>query len=322
MRHWIGVILLWFCSIVYGQYAPAAGIQGSTAIYKDSSSIVSWATKVESFSPGSQNMSNVSAPNANFGLPEYALGPAEGTSTDVVSLGDGGSIVLSFAAPIQNGPGWDFVVFENSFSDTFLEFAFVEVSSDGLNFVRFPSHSLIPFDVQTSSFGSSDPTLVNNLAGKYRQGYGVPFDLAELIDSTQLDLQHIQFVRIVDVVGSIEVQYGSQDSQGNWINDPFPTEFESAGFDLDAIGVIHQDTWMTSVSEEQNSIVLLYPNPVTEILTIQTIGDIYWELYDLTGRLLGSGRENEIYISSLGLSAGNYVICVNGETHKLVVNAN
>ena len=33
--------------------------------------------------------------------------------------------------------------------------------------------------------------------------------------------------------------YASYDSQGNIINDPFPTPFETGGFDLDAIGVIH-----------------------------------------------------------------------------------
>ena len=35
------------------------------------------------------------------------------------------------------------------------------------------------------------------------------------------------------------------DSLGNWINDPWPTNFQTSGFDLDAVGVIHQasDAW-------------------------------------------------------------------------------
>ena len=42
-------------------------------------------------------------------------------------------------------------------------------------------------------------------------------------------------VRLVDIVGDGTYQ----DSSGDVIYDPFPTA-ESAGFDLDAIGVIHQ----------------------------------------------------------------------------------
>ena len=36
-------------------------------------------------------------------------------------VGDGGSAILTFDTPIANGPGFDFAVFENGFSDTFLE---------------------------------------------------------------------------------------------------------------------------------------------------------------------------------------------------------
>ena len=56
-------------------------------------------------------------------------------------LGDDGSLVLTFPAPIADGAGPDFAVFENAFSTEFLELAFVEVSSDGTNFTRFPAHA-------------------------------------------------------------------------------------------------------------------------------------------------------------------------------------
>ena len=32
----------------------------------------------------------------------------------IVSLGDGGEAILSFERFIENGPGWDFAIFENS----------------------------------------------------------------------------------------------------------------------------------------------------------------------------------------------------------------
>jgi hypothetical protein len=44
----------------------------------------------------------------------------------------------------------------------------------------------------------------------------------------------------VDVVGSITPAYATYDSQGNMVNDPWPTPYSSSGFDLDAVGVINQ----------------------------------------------------------------------------------
>ena len=94
-----------------------------------------WASGVADYSPTSvppmwQNTEN-------------ALGkPTSNDTFDVVVLGDAGSITLTFDAPICNGSGYDFAVFENSLNDTFLEFAFIEVSSDGEHFVRFPNYYL------------------------------------------------------------------------------------------------------------------------------------------------------------------------------------
>ncbi|MES2569688.1 MAG: PEP-CTERM sorting domain-containing protein, partial [Verrucomicrobiota bacterium] len=177
-----------------------------------------------------------------FGLARYdAAGQLDS------AFGSGGKLTLSFAQPITNGPGADFAVFENGITDEFLELAFVEVSSDGVNFVRFPSVSLTPANVQIGTFGSLDPTNLHNLAGKYRTGFGTPFDLAELAGNPLLNLGSILQVRVIDVVGSVarnsqtlEYWYGRFDSRGNVINDPWTTPFETSGFDLDAIGVFHQ----------------------------------------------------------------------------------
>lgn len=213
--------------LLAGPYAPAAGEIGSTAVSKDDLMIEAWATEVVDYSPGS-NL------DAEFQSPIKAIGPAEGTSGDAVSLGRGGEITLTFDAPIRDGLGADFVVFENGVADTFLELGFVEVSSDGANFFRFESDSRTPSPVD--AFGQVDPTDLNNLAGKYRQGFGTPFDLKELFGiSPLLNTASVTHVRIIDIVGD-----GSQrDASGDVIYDPFPT-VGSAGFDLDAIGVIRQ----------------------------------------------------------------------------------
>ncbi len=221
-------------------FAPAPGNIGSTAIHKDSSIIQAWASGIE-LQRGYLNISDKNLGLASFGLAEGALFQAEGNSFDVVSFGDSGVAILTFDLPISNGNGFDFAVFENGFADNYVEYAFVEVSSDGIHFVRFPSSSETPTNVQMSSFEYSDCRYVNNLAGKYRQGFGTPFDLEELRDSVNLDLNYITHVKIIDVIGSVDPQFGTFDVQGNIINDPWPSAFESGGFDLDGVGVMNQN---------------------------------------------------------------------------------
>ena len=233
-----------------GPYAPAAGQPGSTAIHKDSSIINSWATGIE-IARGWVNISDTTfhydgSNLATFGYPALALGEANGDSYNAVSLGDGGVATLTFNRTIVNGIGPDFAIFENSFSDTFLELAFVEVSSDGNRFVRFPAVSLTQTETQIDGFGTIDPTNIHNFAGKYRQGFGTPFDLDDLSDSTGIDLNNIRFVRIIDVVGSINEDYATYDSQGNMVNDPWPTPFSSSGFDLDAVAIINMGYELTN----------------------------------------------------------------------------
>lgn len=230
--------------------APAAGQVGSTAIHRSSNAIVTWAD-------GYTNMQYGTDVAEEWMTPEKALGPAEGASFEVVSLGRHGQITLTFPQGIGDGPGLDFTVFENSFNDSFLELAWVEVSSDGTNFVRFPNYSYTPDKVPGIN-GKVNPLLIFGLAGKYRQGYGTPFDLNELrtaynaqlagnTDFSQafaallangfplVDLNNITHVRLVDIVGD-----GSAlDARGEVIYDPFETVI-SAGFDLDAIGVLNE----------------------------------------------------------------------------------
>ena len=182
-------------------------------------------------------------------------------------LGDGGFVTSYFTVPLANGPGWDFAVFENSFDDTFLELAFVEVSSNGVDFVRFPATSLTSSEEQIPTFGVLDATKINNLAGKYRGGFGVPFDLEELKSSGMVDVNRVVAVRVVDVVGCITLPFVSFDAGGNVINDPWPTPFETGGFDLDAIGVINnQDN--TAVTELPACPVRLFPVPAKEYVTL------------------------------------------------------
>lgn len=302
----------------FSQYAPPAGQVGTTAIHKDSMDIVNWAQGVYDFVPGPVNISNGPTPVASYGDATSALGYAEGDGTNVVSLGDGGMITLFFQLPIQNGSGPDFAVFENGFSDDFLELAFVEVSTDGIKFVRFPAHSVTQTSTQVGSFGSLDATEINNFAGKYRQGYGTPFDLEELTDSTGIDLNNIQYIRIIDVVGSIDHAYASFDSYGNAVNDPFPTGFESGGFDLDGIAVIHENFDFAGIAEKE--IIQIYPNPSQGQIWVKGVtGEV--TIYNSAGQLILSkyidGNE-QIDLSEFG--SGLYFINIGDYNQKLLIH--
>lgn len=245
-----------------GPYAPAAGQPGSTAIHKDSSVFAGWATNATVLR-GWQNISNISAGKTTAG---DSLSPTGKSGVNgVVSLGDNGSVILTFDGVIKDGPGADFAVFENSFDGLFLELAFVEVSSDGVNFFRFDAVSLTDTTSQTNSFGNTDPTNLYNLAGKYKVQYGTPFDLSELTGISELDVNHISHVKIIDVVGSIAEPFATHDSHSHAINDPWPTEFPTGGFDLDAVGVINFTP--TSITEQTDKIeVNIYPNPASDIV--------------------------------------------------------
>lgn len=255
-----------FPNSLEAQYAPPAGQDGTTAIHRDSSVFVAWASQCE-IERGYTDISMPDSGFVNYGEPADVPGLAD---DQVVSLGDGGMATLTFEVPIANGPGPDFAVFENSLWDDFLELAFVEVSSDGTNYFRFAAVSLTQTDQQVGSFGLLDATKLHNLAGKYRAAYGVPFDLEELDGNINLDVNHIFSIRIVDVIGSITDDFSTFDSMENKVNDPWPTPFPSGGFDLDAVGVIHNEE-NTGVSDQSTTAPLqVFPNPANNSIHILT----------------------------------------------------
>lgn len=276
-------------SFLWSQFAPPAGQPGTTAIHRDSSAIIGWAVDCEIIR-GYINMADTSITyngvnKTTYGSYLYASGPSD---EYVVSLGDHGMAILRFDPPVRNNIGPDFAVFENSFSDTFLELAFVEVSSDGENFFRFPAISHVSTTSQIGTFATMDATLVHNFAGKYRMGYGTPFDLEEMKAIQGLDVNHITHIRIVDVGGCIDPLFAAKDSEGNTINDPWPTPFDTGGFDLDAIGVLSVQA-SGSVAGDLPDHLRIYPNPVENFLNIELPAGIQFklEINTMDGKRLG-----------------------------------
>ncbi len=203
--------------------------------------MAAWATAVVEAVRGPLDIANPGSGNASHGESSWALGPATNDIFDVFSLGDGGRLTLRFADGISDGPGDDFAVYENGFfapGGFYGEFAFVEVSSNGVDFARFAATCLQPDPVEGG--GVIDPSDYHNLAGKHPLDQGTGFDLADLasdplVGTGLLDLDLVTHVRLVDVIGD-----GSTlDAANRAVYDPYPTAFASGGFDVDAVGVLH-----------------------------------------------------------------------------------
>ncbi len=302
---------LLFSKTVHSQYADIVGSINCTAIHKDSSVFIFWADSAI-VERGKTDISSSSLELASYGTLTDAFQKAD---NQVISLGDAGEITLYFSSPISDEQGFDFAVFENSFNNTFLELAFVEVSSNGIDFIRFPSHSLMQFQAQIGPFdNSSETSKINNLAGKYRSNFGTPFDLNELQDSLLIDIQNIHYVRIIDVVGQINGTFTSFDAQGNPINDPFPTPFESCGFDFDALGVIHSKNVRIETVEKKD---FHFTNPVKRNESIIFSKEIKaFSCISSQGKIIFEGKVNDF---STNLPTGIYYIIANNSSHKLII---
>jgi hypothetical protein len=304
-------------TVLWAQFPPASCFAGTTAMHADSSAFVAWATGC-TVERGPKRIDVPNSALASFGDESLALGQPGGTM-DVVSLGDGGTATLTFDSPIYNGPGPDFAVFENGLHpDTdstmtlyFLELAFVEVSSDGEHFFRFPAVTNVQSEVQLENADAMDPSQIHNFAGKYEAMYGTPFDLDEVADNAFLNKDRITHVRLVDVVGCISIDSCARyDSQGHVVNDPWPTAFKSSGFDLDAVGVIH-DLAHNDVVENEDNAVAVYPNPVKDQLYVKAEGLRSVEVFNLVGQRVLETEASTIDMGSL--NQGIYFVRVTAE---------
>lgn len=184
----------------------------------DSSLFIS---SIVSFEPGS---------GAGFGqdkLPDVILGVPEGGGLnygglDVLSLGKQGSVIIKMGAFVYDGPGPDFVVFENPFAvagsenQVYVEPATVAVSKDGILFETFPCAEHPPWQgcagitpVYASTSNHIDPRDLSAAGG-------------DAFDLQSVGLERIRYIQVTDRLG--------KGSNGQ------------AGFDLDAIVAIHTES--------------------------------------------------------------------------------
>jgi len=181
-------------------------------------------------------------PCAGFGqgrLPGIIEGPPQGTgttegSTDVLSLGNGGSLVVSFEPnAIVDGMGPDFIIFENPFwtsgnpDHPYAEPGVVSVSDDGVTWKTF-EHCTATNASEGPPYGAS---LYGACAGwspvfsSADSGIS-PFDPAvaggNAFDLHDVGLAQARYVKIVDQGG-----------------EPCGPDRITNGFDLDAIAIIN-----------------------------------------------------------------------------------
>jgi len=216
------VWVVWMLSTTFVACGGSDGTDGPGENDRPDVDELPYARNVIAFEPGE---------GSGYGeedIPEVVTGPpgSEGTSQGsktVLSLGNGGEIELGFGPRrIVDGPGADFIVFENAFyvggdeETPYQELGRVEVSQHGETWHAFPC------DTEAAEPGrwpgcagwrpvkSFDPYEVVPLDPEVTGGD--PFDLADL------DLESASYVRIVGV-----------SDRGT------PPK---VGFDLDAVGIV------------------------------------------------------------------------------------
>lgn len=316
MKNLLALLLVASTTALWAQFPGIPGTLGSTAVHKDSSIILGWATIVDVYR-GNMQYDNPSLGLASIGSASAAYGVADG---NIVSLGDSGVAILQFLHPIKDGAGFDFVVFENSLWNNYMEHAFVEISSDGGTFFRFPSICNFDSTTQITNGDFGDATKIHNLAGKYIAPYGTPFDISEINDNLLLDKQHITHIRIVDVIGSVNPTIASRDSEGKIINDPFPTPFPSSGFDLDAVGVINFSNGFSLETQKQNPFTI-FPNPCSNQIQIQNIeADTHVKIVNLQGQVIQQSKilKGSNTLSLEAIPSGSYYIQIDNTWQQII----
>lgn len=182
-----------------------------------------FASKVVSFTAGK------CAGYGKDGLPALVVGPPVGYgtlqgSTDVVSLGEGGQIVVSVEPnEIVDGEGPDFVVFENAFfaggnpTKPHADLGEVSISEDGNTWYTYPcTATAYPYGACAGwhPVFSAPGNDVSPIDPKTSGG--------DLYDLAGTGMTKVRFIRIVDKSLA-----------------PCTEEVDNYGFDLDGIGVIN-----------------------------------------------------------------------------------
>lgn len=230
------------------------------------------------------------------------------------SLGNGGSVTLSFPYSLFNGPGADVIIYETSFDDkltrtcgNYPEKARIEGSCDGVTFYEL---TVLPGDAGNGEVAGSSIICRD---GKLDFG----------------SLPYVNYIRITDVTF-----VGLSNFPGN-----------GDGYDVDAVFGLQNCSGIMPARLAEGAdngqdmledvlFVEAYPNPANEFINVSLMmkeaGAVQFNLTDLAGRVVLSRRISSDGVNMIqdlpltGLNAGVYLLEVsaNGvrETLRIVKN--
>jgi hypothetical protein len=202
-------------------------------VYCSMSRAAPYASSVVSFSQGIGADGGYNDPCVVLGSPPVAdsygwpvsITSAPWETTDVVSLGNGGSITIAFGHPVLNNPsdveyGVDLLVFGNSFFatdwendgriiGTYFEPAKIEVSQDNITYYEIAdifADALYPYTALAGDFVHATPSGIEYMD---RQPADVEADFLGGCGGAQVDISNaigasldwITYVRVTDIAG-------------------------------------------------------------------------------------------------------------------------
>jgi hypothetical protein len=242
-----------------------------------------------------------------FGFPDTSASESVPASlpTSVCSLGFGGEIIIGFSGKtLKNGPGADFIVFENAFINkftgkTFVEPGIISVSADGINFTEFP------YDMTTlAGCAGTHPTKKDHSVWDTTYCGGNAYDLSDL------GLDRIKYIKIKDTTHYL------LEHKDNPYYDPTVT-----GFDLDAVvGIYPIDDQHTVSVDDSKSFQVFNIRQSDDALTILTDkADNYKvELFGMNGDCVMSiNFMDRIDLRTSELPTGVYYYFISSNNYRL-----
>lgn len=247
--------------------------------------------------PEEEFKNNPNFPNNIFGIPSRIATRTVPASSpeEIEAIGINGEIIVGFKNKIlRNGPGADFVIFENAFinqvtSTIFAEPAIVSVSQDGINYFEFPYNS-----ETLSGFAGISPTIGNQDPFNPDVSGGDKFDI------DILGLDYIKYIKIKDTTLIIKSL-----PSGNKYKNP---DFLLTGFDLDAVvGLYLEDDNTISVNEYYADFKIRINSDILEVIPEDDFADISeLSIYNILGNIVYSKSSNYHHVNLAILPKGLY----------------
>ncbi|PKL85044.1 MAG: hypothetical protein CVV22_09895 [Ignavibacteriae bacterium HGW-Ignavibacteriae-1] len=235
--------------------------------------------------------------------------PASATA-DVLPFGIGGEIIVGFKGKaLFNGPGYDFIIFENAFLNPinkgiFAEPAKVAVSQDGINFIEFPydTETLEGLAGLTPVIGTKDPFIHPACGG----------DAFDLDDVGLSFITHIKLTDFTDIILTLDTKHKY-----------YNPEHILSGFDLDAVSARYlADASLASIIQYDNKYdFTIHSNyDYIQVISNESNINLIASVFDIFGRKMNSHNFSDyLQIPISGFSSGIYLMQIS-DSHGQILS--